>query len=1012
MTVKIKKIFVAVLLVIALAAIAAVGFGLNASVNGAETSVSAQEYDVGDRITVPIRTLTEGGTSVSVSPIVIYPSGAAIKNGTVTLTEAGLYTVEYRAKINGKTVTEYDNFYAYNNLYSFSGEKSSAFYGADDSQYNTGKTALNVRLAQGETLTFNKIIDLNDAENGFVEFFVTPQTRGTPEVQGIYFTLTDVYDVSNTVTFQFKNVAYLGSSYVYLASYVTAGFGTEVPRAYTYDASDRVWRLRINDKFGTGTNLSLYGWAEDFGGTAIKDTYCSFALDLDTKKAYLSDGGKMKQEIIDFDEPAYFDTLWGGFTTGEVTLSVEAYDYTGQTLNINFTRVAGYDFSGGTRVFDNEAPEITVFTENYDPDDLPNGYAGKTYPVFGAYAFDKTDGEVAVDVRAYYGYDSDLETEINCDAGFIETAREGKYKLVYSAKDAFRNQVQKTLTFYVQKNPNEIEITFSGEYETACKVGEQIRVAEFSATGGSGNVEKSMCVDMENLFDSENGLIRPLETGVMTIEYQATDITGYTVSKFYTVTVSDNPNPVVLDKIVIPEYLFGGLKYQFPQVVAHDFNTESDIIAEVYVNGVKCDGGNYTPEDKKNLVVDPETGASVDKLADPYDVSLEYRAAGVSVLSKTVTVLDVRTTSGPSKSFRAEGYWVSEDLQKSSYKDGVLFSYQDAAKDVVSATFAKPIIYDSFSIGLTFHDGAIFDGFTVLLTDYENSNNTLSLGLIKGDGETRLTVNGEATAFTLSQGGFFSELGFNLRISGGKVQDGAAMNFDVSNLFSAEKVIITVKARGITAGSDFSFTVSQICDVSMTSRTTKDLIEPIVVIKGTYPAFTDKGEALDIYPAISEDLLDTEQNAVVTVTLKKNDGTTITLLSNANAFANNSVVIPDYGTVNIQYEISDGNANVRKPLYTVSVIDLTDPVITFNGKVPETVKLGATIKFGTATATDNFGRALTVKYFVVRPSVMPVLLNESMQYTTKETGIHVFRIYAEDEFGNIAIKDITFKVVK
>ena len=1001
---KTRKIVTVLLLALSVAATIAFGFALKSGAADDSFALKA-EYDVGEKITVASKTFTDNGNSVTATPIIVYPSGAAVKGNSATLTEAGLYTAEYSATVNGKKFFESENFYAYNNLYSFSGEKSSAFYGRDVSQYETGKTALNVSLAQGEKLTFNKIIDLNDAQNGFVEFFVTPKTRGTPDVQGIYFTLTDIYDPDNTVKFQFKNVAYLGSSYVYLASYVTAGFGNELPRAYTYDSSDRVWRLRINDKFGTGTPLSLYGWAEDFGGTAIKDAYCNFSLDLETKKAYLSDNSKSDTEIIDFDNPDYFDTLWEGFTTGEVILSVEAYDYTAQYFNINFTSVAGYDFSGGSRLNDDAAPEITVFSQGYDENDLPCGYAGKTYPVFDAYAFDKSDGEVKTDTRVYYGYDSDVETELNFADGVVNTARSGKYKIVYTAKDAFRNTATKTLVFFVKDEPDQITVDLFGDYSTSCKAGEKVRLAEASASGGSGELDISAFIDAESISDYEENTVRFLETGAITVVFTAVDMTGNYGEASYTVNVADNPVPVVLDNVVLPDHLFGGLKYNFPQVYAHDFGSGEDVATEVYANGVKCVGGAYTPEDAQNPI------DGTDTLADPYDILVEYRAGSDVVFSKTVTVLDVRTVSGPSKNLKAEGYWTSEDLVRSANRDGVVFSYAHAAKDTVSARFAKAVLFENFGLSVAFADGTVFGKFTVRLTDCENPNNYVDLTLKKEDGKTALYVSGEKTPFTLSKGGFYSQESFNLRIVDGKLQDGDSINLYIDGYMSADKAYISVAAEEITAGADLAFTVTSVCGINMHSGTRRDQIEPTAILKGEYPAFADKDSVLDIYPIIAEDIMDTEVRATVTVTLKKFMGETVTLLSGANAFVGNSVAITDYGTVSVDYSVVDGSGNELPPHYEISVVNFTDPVINFSGKVPATVKLGETVRFDAATATDNAGNLITVKYLVVKPSVMPVLLGENREYTPSATGNYIFRIFAEDVFGNIAIKDYGFKVV-
>ncbi|MBQ9485888.1 MAG: hypothetical protein IJU83_03520 [Clostridia bacterium] len=994
MTLKIKKGLIWAFLIVFFAVFAC--WGIVAFANGNGQSVFAVDYTVGENFIVPEKDISYGGKTARATATVVFPSGVAYSAQRITLTEAGRYSVVYRAEIDSKIVKETEYIYAYDSLYSFSGEKSSAYYGLDVSQYQTGKTALNVSLASGEKLTFNKIIDLKEAGTGFVEFYFTPKTRGTPEAQGVFFTLTDVYDPDNVVKFQFKNVAYLGSDYVYRAAYVTAGFGNELPRAWTYDSGDKVWRLRINDKFGTGTDLTMYGWAEDYGGTAIRDTFCRFSLDLNTKKAYLSDSFKNNAEIIDFDEPAFFDTLWGGFTTGEVILAVEGYDYTGQTLNINFTDVAGYDFDDVSVVKDTEAPEINVFTEDYDENDLPIAYKGESYPVFDAYAFDKGSGDTEVSVRAFYGYDSDTEIELNVNDGRVATDRVGKYKLVYTATDAFGNKAEKTLYFYAIENPRDLEVSLTGAYDTAVKVGKAAKLAGYTATGGSGSLSTSVRADADCRIDLDEYTIVPLETGEITISWVVEDVTGYSESAEYVLTVSDNEDPVILDLKPVPDYIFGGLKIKFPEMAAHDFNADADVSTSVYVDGVMCENNIYTPENRGTT-----------EIAEPYTVNLQYKADGKVVFEKTLTVLDVLVTSGPTKQFRVEGYWVKDGFTSLASESGVRFTAA-AGADTATAKFAKPVIYDSFSIGTTMFN-ADFDEYSFRLTDYDNPKNKITIGFIKEDGKTILTVDGENTGYVLSKGGFYSDETFNVSIVNGVIQDGGSLNYYIG-AFSAEKVMIEVAASGIHSGA--SFTVTQICDTSLTSRTTRDQIEPIVITKGEYSLFAEIGEELAIHPVIAEDLLDTFVDAKVSVIMTTATGETKTLLSDANAFAENFVKVKDYGAITVRYSVKDGNGNERKPSYTISVVKLSDPVITFNGKVNKAVKLGATLKFDQATAKDGFGKDLQVKYFVVKPSLMPVLLGADRTFTPTWAGTYIFRIYAADDYGNVGVRDYSFKVVK
>ena len=288
----------------------------------------------------------------------------------------------------------------------------------------------------------------------------------------------------------------------------------------------------------------------------------------------------------------------------------------------------------------------------------------------------------------------------------------------------------------------------------------------------------------------------------------------------------------------------------------------------------------------------------------------------------------------------------------------------------------------------------------------------MTISLVKtADNQTAIFVNGIDSNYKLSNNALFTKERFNISVVNGYLQDGGSVNMNIDGLFTAEKVILTLTADGVKKASENSLlTIVQVGGTALTSRTTRDQIAPVVITEGSYPNYAEKGESLTVYRIIAEDLLDTFVTAEVSVVIVKADGTSETLLSKANAFVENFVTISDYGTITVSYSVKDGSDNERKPFYNVSVVDTTDPVITFNGKVVKTAKVGETLTFEKATAKDGNGNDLKVKYFVLKPSISPVMLGENMQFTPTWAGTYVYRLYVEDSNGNVAYKDFTFIV--
>lgn len=978
---------------------------------------------VGDSFDIPSDIKVDGEDFGATDCIVYYPSGKAQKVSRLTLDEAGKYTVEYRKTVDGKLVVVEKNFIANRTLYSFSGNKSTADFGLDDSQYNTKKTALNVNLKSGETFYFNKVFNVNELDGAFINLYATPERKGVRDVQGFWVYLTDVYDANNYIGVQFKSVTYNGQSYVYLCSYVMAKHGKETPVAW--DAKEK--RVRINDQFGAGAYMSLYGNAEEYGERPVKDNYCKFIYNAEEKAVYV-DTYKSTLLICDFDNPTFFSNLWEGFETGEVKLSIEGYGYTGQNFYFSIEEVAGmttadlaaelgfhYDENNKPTdalanvtykgiIVDNVAPAINVESNGYDLSNLPDGFAGKYYPVFPATAFDIYDGEVDVQVHAYYGSESDGEVEIDVQNGKILTYRAGKYAVVYSATDRSGNTAQYPIHFYVRPTVDQIVVTLE-ETSANCTIGDLLTLPAYEVEGGAGAYQVTIQADKKCTLDEKTGTIRPLEVGTMAVKYLVEDMTGNAAQAVYTITVAMSDVPVVIDTVVLPKYLLGGKAYQFPTVVAHDFKAGADKTADLYVNGEKVANGKYQPVEKAG----EEEGQS-------YSVTAEYRVGNHVVVPATeITVLDVtvKKPDGPGKNILLQNYWISEGFDVSINSESLVFLSESGVSHA-ETEYAKQVLYNSFGISMKIRDGEKVGSFYVLLEDAANPANVLKIGFANDTVgySTVLTLNDEPTMFKLSSGGYYAEEYFNVYVEDGYLKDGGSINQKISHLFSADKVNVRVVFDGIESGAQIQVAINNLCGVALNSTVTADRIAPVTNdIVSEYPAFTELGSTITILPIIAEDFMDTYVEATVTVTLKRYDGKKIDLLTNADATVAHVVKLDEYGDCTIQYSVKDTAGTPRSPKATVRVVNLVEPTITVDGSFLEGVKLGSTITFPNATAVDDVDGALEVNYFVVMPSGTIKMLT-GREYTPTVAGRYKIRIYAMDGSGNIAMVEKEFTVVK
>ena len=79
-------------------------------------------YAVGETLEIPKGKIVSGDqTYEATSHVLYFPSRNTTVADTAVLTEAGIYTLEYRASVNGKTVKENVKFSAAEKLFTVSG---------------------------------------------------------------------------------------------------------------------------------------------------------------------------------------------------------------------------------------------------------------------------------------------------------------------------------------------------------------------------------------------------------------------------------------------------------------------------------------------------------------------------------------------------------------------------------------------------------------------------------------------------------------------------------------------------------------------------------------------------------------------------------------------------------------------------------------------------------------------------------------------------------------------------
>lgn len=1008
------------LLMVALFGCIYVVWSVNANV---DTDTLKAEYVLGETVIIPDKTIQ----GINADKIIYLPSGTALKKDSIELQEAGKYTVEYRVVKGEEIFTEEIEFVAVRTLYTFNGKKSTAEYGLDNSQYNSGRTGLNVRLASGEKLTFEKVFNINELNGEFLKFYLTPEKRGSREVQGCWIYITDVADPDNYLKIKIQSVTYNGQPYVYVASYVLAAHNGEIVGGIDGDNGS----YHRNDRFGTLGKLSFYGNGTDYvdvsglWGVDDSEAYLRFIYDDNTKKLFLSDSqvdslARPPKLITDFDDSAYFENLWSGFTTDDVRISVEAYGYTGAYFHINFLSVGDIDFSLN-KIKDDAAPVITVDFDGYEENSLPAGVVGRSYRVFRASSYDEYDGIIEPTVKVYYAKGSSSMQSIYVKDGKFDTNYIGTYSIVYTVTDKSGNSSEKILNIYAGNPESDISLSLKDGYVQVCKVGNQIPLAIPVLTGGIGKTEISVEIDKKNIFDETANVIVPLETGVFTITYTATDYVGQEERISYTITVSDNDVPVVLDNVSLPKYVFAGLKTVFPTVIAFDFNEGTPKKAELYIDNVKYESYEYTPT--RDLI---GTSASIEyKVGD--SVVYPNKAEDTS----SIKVLDVRSSND-------EVIW----LNYFAVDDGDLTTSIDSEKVIIDVNgngtvdFVKSVLFaDTFSTTVSFDDEkSNFNRLNITITNADDFSEKFVIGLVKNssNSSTDVYLNGEQTVFSITTGGFFSSALLKFTYENGKIINSAnAVRLDISD-FDAEKVYVSYSFENVKGNSVVG--INEVCGQKFYKDVNNkyDLSAPQFKLFGTYDGIYNINQEITVLRVSVCDILDSYSLATVTVTGP--DGKTI--IKDKNAEEVWSITLNMYGKYKISYFLCDGSydgtqytkTNGATYDYYLNCRNDVKPEINLQSELKEVFKIGQTVVVPTvggdydknnkivlpvATATDDIDGTVEVSYFIATPAGELILLNQDRaEYTFVKCGNYALRVYASDSSGNISIKDVLFKVEK
>ncbi len=934
-----------------------------------------EEYAYGESFTVPERTVTVGGQSVTATHTVVYPDGSSTLKDSLSLNMSGVYTVCYQATVAGKPYMDEIQFLVKDYLYYFDTDKSSAVY-------EPGKGLL-VELAEGDTIHFNAVVDMNTVtvNDILLEAFATPAEQGRFDFKRLYFTFTDVEDPARTLTFSARHSASsVDAPYTYA---MVAGNGQIL-------TGMEPWNGDVKKHVEGTSNFGLpfpHSFKDSTKGTIL------FRYDAPSMTAYAG-----SRSIATMNNPEHFSALWSGFTSGRVRLSITAELYEATTARFCLKSLKGVDLSVGT-LEDSQGPAIQI--DNPYGEAMPAAAVGCSYPVFSATAKDANTGSCPVKTTVWYNYTADNAVMVNVTDGQFRTDRVGNYAIVYEASDRLGNVTQQVLWVYAHETVKNPTVTLTEAAPTTLTLGQLLTPADYQTASYSGKAEITITATLDGTaVDIAQGDFRPEKAGTYTVTYTVTDYIGQTGTAAYQIEATPGDKPVFVDSPVFPEVLIAGCSYDLPELYANDYRSGSlerkQAAAEITdAQGSRSVDGSFIPQVTEN----------------GHTVTVVYTCDGASLEVTVPVILPWRTEEGSSRpKLCLENYLYGQALNFVKNDDSITVSATTADAGWV---FANQMIAEGFELKFRgIAEASRFDGLYITLADGADPTVAVTVKILnRGTDKAQVVVGDQvgtvAAAFGLGSEFVVSYRGNTVYVGG----TGFAVSEDNSGRafqgFPSGR--ITAKMDFAGAGSGGAYDLISLCGYAM-SNLTSDRTGPNIVVLGEYGGSYSIGQELTIPAALAADVLDA--NVIFHITVTDPAGQVVTALdgtklSQADPTVSYTVKLDQYGQYNVRLVASDtfnGKANETILPYTVTVDDEEKPELTFIEEVVSAAKVGDILVLPAFTVTDNVTQQVIVQKYVYTPGgrLLPMTAEENAIKATA-AGVYEFRIYVSDEAGNMTL---------
>ena len=926
---------------------------------------------LGQMINLPDKMLSYNGQDIKTSVLITAPDGGKYTGSVLSIDQIGNYTVEYYAIVDGsRRVLETDTITVIRRASDMF--ETNEFATAENGEFahEEGIKGVRLSLANGGVATFAREIDVSefDVNLEMAQFLVEGSAEGVLDFSNLNWTITDVEDPTNYVSISMVDS---GTDCFGIGTYIKIGAAGQIMAGYEGEG------LHTNPRFGTPI-MHCFRKQEDGFDYNLANLYFDYEeKQIWTHKEFLY-GGKFM--IADMDSPTDFATLWNGFTSNKVRISVSASGLSSATGNVIVTKIMGYDLSQDDLV-DTVAPSLEI--DYAGETSVPVAVKGSKYRVFDPIARDNLDNEVKMEISASYQptFDSTVKVDVAIEDGYFTASQAGIYTLRYKASDVSGNSTVKEVQILcaVSGEPIILETTDAAQTVSAYETVEIGGVESLTGTGGNGSLQyaaKVVSPSGEEVKLANNSFLAT-EMGVYEVVYTATDYLGMSASKTVEITVQRPTKPIFTTALYLPDKLVKGFEYTLTEQVVQEAsgNDMVKVPVSVYVNGEKNTTGKFTA-----------TGTSVE---------IKYVASGATGDNQRVETLEVVDCNDGKDQ---EKYFFGDNLTAiTNERDYVSVTMSDNA----NVSFINTLNSANFRFAYSFGEQCNLSVMKIKLTDAQDKTLSVTITLTKRGQAWSLTTpfNKVEAQFTDAQGNFeltYKNDAFSLTDKNAK-SCGAVMYYDNGDAFEgfSDKVYLNVAFENVLSDSTVRF--MQLNNQPLGYRATKfesrrDRITPEIRISSAWAVKNTIGDKVTIAGGQAFDVLGYVKEFTVTVTAPDEQK----LLNGVTAEKDYEIQLDQYGDYRVEYYVADNHGMVYTEVKLLRVVEREVPTLKV-AAIKSEYKVGDTMSIPKYELSDNSGEYMLDVMLIMPDNEMRLLIHDA-------NGEVVSKLTADDMTYNASFK--------